>query len=206
MNQTIYRNAYLVLLSIACTTIATLLVPLWVADWWTPVANQRSQILFETYICWWILALANVVLMATRQFSGLYFITFMHAGAMLAILLALLDMLRLDALRHFRIRVDEIQEPSQHASESHSHSQGPSHDPPRHGNRDTATERTPLIPRAGEIIGPRHYGEGDLSLVWILEFLLAVPFPIILLVQMLIVETAALSTTVVDGSSAFMGE
>jgi hypothetical protein len=83
---------------------------------------------------------------------------------------------------------------------------GPSHGPPRHGNRDPATERTPLIPRAEEIIAPKHYGEGDLSLIWILEFLLAVPFPVILLVQMLLAETAALSTTVVDGSSAFMGE
>ena len=206
INQTIYRNPYPVLLSIACTTIVALLTPLYVADWWTPVANQRSQILFETYICWWILALVNVVLMATRQFSGLYFITFVHAGAFLATILALLDMLRLDPLRWFRIRVDETQEPSQHAPESHPYSQGPSYDRPRHGNRDPVTERTPLIPRADEIIGPKHYGEGDLSLTWILEFLLAVPFPVILLMQMLLVETAALSTTVVDGSSAFMGE
>jgi len=165
------------------------------------VANQRSQILFETYVYWWILGLVNVILMATRQFSGLYFITFVHFGAWLAMLLALLDMLRLDALRYFRIRVDETQEPSQYAPEGQSHSQGPSH-----GNRDPVTERTPLIPRAEEIIGPKHRGEGDLSFMWVLEFLLAVPFPVILLVQMVLAETAALSTTVVDGSSAFMGE
>ena len=200
MSQTMYSNPYPVLLSISCTTVATLLTPLWVADWWTPVANQRAQLLFETYICWWLLALVNIILMATHQFGGLYFITFAHAGAFLAIILALLDMLRLDALRYLRIRVDETQEPSQHASESQVHSQGPSY------RRDAATERTPLIPRAEEIIGPRHYGEGDLSLVWILEFLLAVPFPVILLVQMLLAATEALSPTIVDGSSALMGE
>ena len=144
--------------------------------------------------------------MATRQFSGLYFITFVHAGAFLATLLALLDMLRLDALRLFRVRVDEVQGSSQHASEDRPHGQGTSHGPPRHGNRDPATERTPLIPRAEEIVGPRHYGEGDLIFIWILEFLLAVPFPVILLVQVLLAETAALSTTVVDGGSAFMSE
>jgi hypothetical protein len=170
------------------------------------VANQRSQILFETYVCWWILALVNVILMATRQFSGLYFITFVHLGAFLATLLALLDMLRLDALRYFRIRVDETQEPPRHAHEGQSHRQGPSHSDPEHGNSDSATERTPLIPRAEEIIGPKHMGEGDLSLVWIVEFLLAVPFPVILLVQMLLAGTAGLSTTVVDGGSAFLGE
>jgi hypothetical protein len=171
-----------------------------------PVANQRSQILFEIYVCWWILALANVILMATRQLSGLYFITFVHAGAFLAAFLALLDMLRLDALRHFRIRVDEIQEPSRHAPEGHPYGRESTHSPPRNVHRGPATERTPLIPIAEEIIAPKNYSEGDLSLVWILEFLLAAPFPVILLVQMLLAETAALSTTVVDGSSAFMGE
>jgi len=142
--------------------------------------------------------------MATRQFSGLYFITFVHLGAFLATLLALLDMLRLDALRYFRIRVDETQGPPRDAHEGQSHSHGPSHG---HGISDSAaSERTPLIPRSEETIGPKHRGEGDLSLVWIVEFLLAVPFPVILLVQMLLAEMAALSTTVVDGSSAFMGE
>ena len=165
------------------------------------VANQRSQVLFETYVCWWILAFINVILMATRQFSGLYFVTFVHAGAFLATLLALLDMLRLDALRHFRIRVDEIREPSQRASEG-----GPRSQQFSHGRWDPGNERTPLIPIAEEVIGPRNYSENDLSLVWILEFLLAVPFPVILLVQMLLEVTAALSTTIVDGSNAFMGE
>ena len=169
------------------------------------MANQRSQILFETYVCWWILALANVILMATRQFSGLYFITFVHLGALLATLLALLDMLRLDALRYFRIRVDETQEPPRHTHEGRSYGQGPSHSHTEHGNSDPATERTPLITRAEETVGPKRFGEGDLSVNWILEFLLAVPFPIILLVQMLLQETAGLSTTVVDGSSALIG-
>lgn len=144
--------------------------------------------------------------MGTRQFSGLYFITFVHLGAFLATLLALLDMLRLDVLRYFRIRVDETQEPPRPAHEGRAYGQGPSHGHPEHGNSDPATERTPLIPRAEEIIGPKHSGEGDLSVIWILEFLLAVPFPVILLVQMLLSETAGLSTTVVDGSSALMGE
>ena len=141
--------------------------------------------------------------MATSQFSGLYFITFAHLGAFLATLLALVDMLRLDALRYFRIRVDETQEPPRHAHEGQSHGQGPSH---RRLEYDPATERTPLIRREEETIGPKHWGEDDLSLIWMLEFLLAVPFPIILLVQMLLSETAGLSTTVVDGSSALMGE
>ena len=204
--QTIYRNPYPVLLSVACLAVPALLTPLWVADRWAAVANQRSQILFETYVCWWILALVNVILMATRQISGLYFITFAHAGAFLATLLALLDMLRLDALQRFRVRVDEAHEPSRHASEGHPHRQEPGPGPSSHGHRDSATERTPLIPRAQETTGPKHFGEDDLSLIWILEFLLAVPFPVILLVQMLLAAVAGLSTTVVDGSSALMGE
>lgn len=167
------------------------------------MANQRSQLLFETYVCWWILALVNVILMATSQFSGLYFITFVHMGAFLATLLALLDMLRLDASRWFRIRVDETNEPPRHAHEGQFHSEGPSHGHPGH---DPTTERTPLIPRTERIIGPKHGGEGDLNVIWIVEFLLAVPFPVILLVQMLLAVTAGLSTTVVDGSSALMGE
>ena len=124
----------------------------------------------------------------------------------MATVLALVDMLRLDALRYFRIQVDETQEPPRHAHEGQSHGQGPSHRPPEHGNSDPATERTPLIRREEEVIGPKHWGEGDLSFIWMLEFLLAVPFPIILLVQMLLSETAGLSTTVVDGSSALMGQ
>ena len=167
------------------------------------MANQRSQLLLETYVCWWVLALVNVILMATSQFSGLYFITFVHIGAFLATLLALLDMLRLDALRWVRIRVDETNEPPRNAHEGQSHNQGPSHGHPGH---EPTTERTPLIPRTERTIGPKHWGEGDLSFIWIVEFLLAVPFPVILLVQMLLAETAGLSTTVVDGNSALIGE
>ncbi|CAG8604049.1 3297_t:CDS:2 [Acaulospora colombiana] len=71
-------------------------------------------------------------------------------------------------------------------------------------NRKSATEVTPLIPRAEELLATHRLGDDQLGWIWTLEFILLAVFPAILMLQILFALLAALGPTVTDGSKPSM--
>ena len=69
------------------------------------------------------------------------------------------------------------------------------------------TERTPLLEsNGGEPVEEETVDESNQIGLWILQFLLAVPFPVILIAQLFILHVDGLGQTLSDGSSAVARE
>jgi hypothetical protein len=185
--------------SVICLITVGSLLPLYIAHWWRPVPVQRSQTLVEMCAFWWILAVINLVFTARNSLTGGYIVTFFYAGTLGATIITLADMHRLN-------------KPVEHTHPAPSRDDGGvTHENGGAGSgsrRDieNATERTPLIPRAEDLLAPRSLDEDTLGWIWILEFLVLAVFPAILMFQIMWTLLAALGPTVVDGSSPLYGE
>jgi hypothetical protein len=185
--------------SITCLITVGALLPLYLAHWWRPVPVQRAQTLVEMCAFWWILAVVNLGFIARSSLAGGYFITFFYAGTLGATIITLIDMHRLNK------QVEHTHAAPSHDDGGIPHENGGAESA---GRRDigSATERTPLIPRAEDLLAPRTLGEDTLGWAWILEFLVLAVFPAILMFQIMWTLLAALGPTVVDGSSPLYGE
>lgn len=195
----VYQHPYLVTTSVICLITVGALLPLYLAHWWSPVSVQRAQTLVEMCTFWWIVAIINLVFTAQKSVTGGYFVTFFYAGTLGATVITLTDMHRLNKQDKY------------------------THAPPQHdgggvlhenravinaGVRDieSASERTPLIPRAEDLPAPRRLGEDTLGWMWTLEFLVLAVFPAIIMFQIMWTLLAALGPTVVDGSTPLHGQ
>ncbi|PVF98565.1 Zn-dependent exopeptidase [Serendipita vermifera] len=188
-NPMVINNApYWVVASIFCFASLGLLLPLYLADWFKPVSIQRAQVLSELLVFWWILAAINLVFMGRNTLSGAYFITFFYAATLATTIVTLLDMHRLNR----KVPIPDIgpEEEQEEAMPSNG----------RARDVESATEVTPLIPRAEELLATRKLGDDQLGWIWTLEFILLAVFPAILMLQILFALVAALGPTVIDGS------
>jgi hypothetical protein len=190
----VVNNApYSVLISIFCFTSLGLLAPLYIADWFKPVAIQRAQVLTELLVVWWILATINLILMGRNRFAGGYFITFFYAATLATTIITLLDMHRLNR------KVTILDTRPENGEDGDIPSNGRARDV------ESATEVTPLIPRAEDLLAPRRLGDDQLGWIWGIEFILLAVFPAILMLQIMLALLAALGPTVTDGSKPSLG-
>jgi hypothetical protein len=185
--------------SVICLITVGTLLPLYLAHWWWPVPVQRAQTLVEMCAFWWILDVINLVFTARNSLTGGYFITFFYAGTLGATIITLADMHRLNK------PVEHTHTVPSHDDGGVAHENGAAGSS---GQRDieSATERTPLIPRVEDLLAPRSLDEDTLGWIWILEFLVLAVFPAVLMFQIMWTLLAALGPTVVDGSSPLYGE
>ena len=149
-----------------------------------PVPQQKMLSLLECFVLWWILLTINTVLIGQAQISGLYFITFSYVGVFSALLVGLLKLFTI---------------PSSNGLANNEEASVESDD------RETASERTPLLDGANVNNRPiqgKEIDESEEFATWILQFLLAVPFPVILLTQIAVMLVNAINQTLVDGSPA----
>lgn len=165
----------------------------YVANFIWPMDDLHLIMLLENFVFWWILLAFDAAVINSSQIGGLYFITFYTAGAFLALLVAFLPYLPYSAPWPIRQSTIHVSYATHHNSNSEPDD---SADP---------TEETPLIqrvpdarPRAGE---PGKSAEW----LWIVEYLLAVPFPVILVTQLGLLLLTALSQTLADGNSPQLG-
>ncbi|KIM32383.1 hypothetical protein M408DRAFT_218052 [Serendipita vermifera MAFF 305830] len=192
----IYGHSYSVITSIICLVTIGALFPLWIAHWWSPVPIQRGQTLVEMFAFWWLIAIVNLISAARQEITGGFFITFFYAATLAATIITLLDQHRLnkqvDAAPTLFAEDDLIRPSGSRRSSNH-------HNGSIRGI-ESASERTPLIPRAEDLVAPRKLEEETLGWIWVVEFLVAAVFPVILILQIMWAILAALGPTVVDGS------
>lgn len=152
-----------------------------------PISQQRSVALLESFVFWWILLVADTVLMGNAEVGGLYFFTFFYAGSLAAVVLGLLEHVELPvalpkSARHKLVNdfVDEE-------------------------GTDNTDERTPLLSQNGLSIEREDADEDNQVGLWFMQFLLSVPFPVILVSQLAIVFIHSLSQTGTDSETPGTG-
>lgn len=136
--------------------------------------------------------IGNIVLIWTTNICAGYIISIFYAATLLAVIIALLDMLRLTPKDQIVTFSAVRQNPGDEEQE------------------DTApTETSPLIEHVDPAVVVLAIGGTDeeyLGTTWILELLLMTIIPVALTFQLLLVLLSALGPTVVDGSKPLIGE
>lgn len=191
-NQIVYSSSHLVALTFLAIALISIHVPLLLLAEFRPVSQQKSIVLVEYYVLWWIALVYYTVMVNNHHLGGLYAISFFHIASFLALVMTLSEHLLLPPQLdlHYAEPVD------------HGPSRG---DEDGEHNQDVHTEQTPLLGRRRPIARPdtqesEHYG------FWLAEYLLLVPFPIILVCGTYITVLIALPQTLADGSPALPGK
>jgi hypothetical protein len=168
-------------------------IPLAFLSYWRPVPQQKSILLLETYVLWWFLLIFDTVLVNKSNIGGLYLITFFHVTAFLALLVTLAE--------HLRLPSSSVRQPNNDDADGVDvESESEEHREVNH------TETTPLIRRRRDATNRTNVQEGEHYAFWILEYLLLVPFPVILVAETAIMLLGALPQTLADGSSSLLGK
>ena len=167
-----------------------LYLPLRFLAHYRPILRQKSIVLLQLYVLSWGLLIANTVLVAGPKVGGLYFITFMNAGFLLSLVIGLSEHFELPPAIKSRI-VKRV-----HQDEDGEHEE----------TANQATETTPLLETQGEDdIRDLPLDEENQFVLWGFEFLLAVPFTMILLTQINLMALYSLQHTLADGNSPLPG-
>lgn len=192
--QIVYSSGYTVIISLISLAFITLHVPLTLFSSWRPVPQQKSILLLETYVLWWILLVFDTVLVNGSKIGGFYFITFFHVAAFLALLVTLLEYLCLPSF------------PIDHQSAFHNVGGPEIEGESGESREENHSETTPLIQRQRNLTTKTDVQEGEHYGFWILEYMILVPFPVILVTQTAMMLLGALPQTLADGSSALLGK
>ncbi|KAG9008291.1 hypothetical protein FRB94_013453 [Tulasnella sp. JGI-2019a] len=218
----VYASPYPVFASLFCTAFLGIYVVLKTLSWYYPADDtpQRSVVLFENYIIWWVLLLIDAIFLKSFKMGGGYFVTFFHAATLAALLLTLVEML---CARTVKMRTVRSQSRNGYNSSGNyqATSNGPEDTQNRIGNELVtgeeevragehehddvhATERTPLIPPEAEDYVQLATGVKDshwTTPLWGVEFTLATVFPVLLILQLALSLLTALGETLADGNS-----
>jgi len=181
----VYSSGYTVSACLTSMALLAMHVPLASLSSWRPIPQQKSILLLETYALWWILLVFDTVLVDKNKVGGFYIITFFHVASFLALLVTLVEHLRLPSARHQSFDEHEGAEAEEHGEENH-------------------TETTPLIRRRQDAAHKADAQEGEHYAFWIVEYLLLVPFPVILVAETAIMLLGALPQTLADGNSSLL--
>jgi hypothetical protein len=137
----------------------------------------------------------NTVLVNKKKIGGLYIITFNHIATFGALVVTLLE--------HFKVHRMGNQQSSSQPLESTEEREG--HDTHEESTENGHTETTPLIHRRRDTTDTTNVREGGGRPFWVLEYLLLVPFPVILVIQMATMLLGSLPQTLADGSPSLFG-
>jgi len=178
--QIVYSSGYVVELSLFSAAFIGIHFPLLVLSEFRPVPQQKSIILLESYVLWWILLIVNTVLINNYGVGGFYFISFFHVASFLTLTITLSEHLLLPKKPELNTNGHHFQ------------------------HEDTHTETTPLLGRQREVVHPEvlegeHYG------FWLVEYLVMIPFPLLLVTQTCLYLLGSLPQTLADGSPATTG-
>ncbi|EJD06808.1 Zn-dependent exopeptidase [Fomitiporia mediterranea MF3/22] len=184
-----YSSATAVFISTLSLSLLSAYVVLEIFAYFLPVPQQKSMALVECYIFWWILLVVATVLVDKRRIAGMYFVTFFHASTLAALLLGFIE--------HFTL--PSAQEGSSRNATAAVNDDDDGNDG---AEPEESTERTPLLGENGLAIRKSEIDEDNVIGLWFLQYLLAVPFPVILITQLGVMLMNALPQTLADGSPA----
>ncbi len=140
---------------------------------------------------WWFFLLFDTILLHAYNICALYPITFFHGGALLGLLTGLLEAL---LLPHKTRSEDLPRDPDDSDAVTRSVVEGTS-------------ESTPLLAEARRKVVrlKSEQNEKEAGGLWIIQYLLSVPFPVLLAAQTLLFAMHSLHQTLADGSSPTNG-
>ena len=179
-----------VLFACLATSYIGVYVTIHLLDHFRPIPQQRSVILLESFVFWWIFLLVDTILIGTKKLGGLYFVTFFYSATTAALILGLLEHFELPPAIRTRL--------SGRARTSWTNNRQEAIE------GDEPTEQTPLM-QNGHTKANDTDESNELGL-WFIQFLLAVPFPLILISQVALMLVNGLNQTLADGNSAIVGK
>jgi len=165
-----------------------LYLPLRILAHYRPIYRQKTIVLFELYLITWVLLVFNTILVSGPKIGGLYVLTFINTGVLFSLLLGLAE--------HFELPPSVKKRLVKHIRRDSNGEEGEGQ------VTEEATERTPLLDRDEEQVRNVSVDEENQYLLWIFQFLTAVPFSMILLIQFILLLLGALPHTLSDGSSS----
>jgi hypothetical protein len=221
-----YSAPYAVLVSCLSLFFTVAYLSLQTMKYLRPIPLQRTIILLELYIFFWIILLLGTILMQTRHLSGLYFLTFFNASSLAALLLAYGEIMMLEPKSRLAGQIYEgedenIETTLEADTDTRRGTYGSVNgeqivrasvdDAVNHTVQediDASTEQTPLIRIRRKIVGLKseRFEEKQVDGFWLGELLLILPFPLILVTQLALMLLAALSQTLSDGQPPSPGE
>ncbi|KAF8578706.1 Zn-dependent exopeptidase [Ramaria rubella] len=186
----IYSSGYAVSITLIASAFIAVYGPLSFVSRWRPVPQQKSILLLETYVLWWVILVFDTVLVNQYKIGGFYIITFIHLASFLALVVTLVEHLRLPSTQHLHSHANTVRDEDQRGEE---------------GEDNRTDETTPLIERPrNAAVNKIAAQEGEHYGFWFLEYLLLVPFPVILVTQTAILALGALPQSLADGNSALL--
>lgn len=180
-----------VVLSFSSLFFVILYLTLRTSAWLKPIPSQRHIILIENYVIWWAILVFDTVLVNNYQIGALYAVNFFHAGAVLALLFGLIEILLLKPKTSNEDLPDDVDDPNVETEVVVDH--------------ERSTEETPLLGRKPVGLKSDH-NEKEAGALWIVEYLLAVPFPVLFISQTALFALHSLTQTLSDGASPSTGK
>jgi hypothetical protein len=167
-----------------------------------PVRHQKFKILLELYFLWWVVLVYANVEENRMSGTGLYWVTFNFIGVSLALLLDIIALYFEPAAPMYFMARAEVIGSEQHYMEAHDDEID--HISPHSEHDDEDSEDAPLL---GETASEQNFSftkklelRGDY--VWLLEFLILVPFSVFLTSQIGFLALAAVQQTLQEGGPA----
>ena len=193
--QITYRSPLLVLLSFGCLMTLSMCGILKAFAKLLPIPSQRQIVLVECYMLWWALLVFDTVSLNNSQLGSLYPIVFFYCGALLALLIGLLEVLLFKPLTPIADLPSGTSDPGVETALVVERAE-PS------GSGDS-NEHTPLVTRR-KVVGLKTeiHDEKQTGGMWMLQYLVALPFPVLLIAQIAWAILFALNGTLADGGSA----
>jgi hypothetical protein len=159
-----------------------------------PIPSQRQIVLIEYHILCWALLVFDTVLLNKYKLGSLYPIVFFYCGALLSLLIGLLEVLLFKPLTPNSELPSDPDDPNVETALVVERAEPP--------GPDESNERTPLITRR-KVVGLKNeiYDEKQAGGMWIWQYLVALPFPALLIAQIAWTSLSGLNGTLADGGS-----
>ncbi|KZO98499.1 hypothetical protein CALVIDRAFT_548928 [Calocera viscosa TUFC12733] len=184
----IHSSSYIVGIALLCTAYLTLFVVLGLLSYYRPVHQQKLIVMLEVYFLWWVLlVVATAFTGPPLNLVSVYWVTFFNAGALFALILALMESMIVEYTGKRQLVPAETLP-----------TETDNGDAPEDG--EMPTERTPLVAPARPI-NEEDAGEEQIPAFWFLQYAITLVFPVIWAVQTALLLMTALSQTLIDGSS-----
>lgn len=163
-----------------------------------PISSQRHIVLIEYYVFWWTLLVLNTVAINKFKLGSLFPVAFFHAGALLSLLIGLLEVLLFKPRTPNADLPTDPDDPNVETALVVERAEPPS--------TDEADEQTPLLVTRRKVVGLKSeiYDEKQTGGMWLWQYIVAVPFPVLFISQIAWVLLFGLNGTLADGGSPLL--
>jgi len=185
------------MLSFACLVALSMYGTLKAFATLLPIPSQRQIVFIEYYVLCWTLLVCDTISLDKFKFGSLYPIVFFHCGALLALLIGLLEVFLFKPLTPNADLPNDPGDPNVETALVVERAEPP--------GADESDERTPLLVTRYKVVGLKSdiYDEKQAGGMWVWQYLVAIPFPVLLIAQIAWSLLLGFSGTLADGGSPY---